>query len=169
MTQRSDLDTALKQIEFARAYTWGLLDDLPDEAWFRQPAEGITHIAWQVGHLAMAQYGLCLFRIRGRRAEDASLMSGRFRKQFSKGSTPNPSPEENPTPAEIREVLQAVHKRAMRELAEIDLAVLDEPVEEPYAVRATRLGALYFCADHEMMHAGQIGLLRRLLGYAPIR
>ena len=41
---------------------------------------------------------------------------------------------------------------------------LDEPVDEPYALFPTKLGGLYFCAAHEMMHAGQIGLLRRLLG-----
>jgi hypothetical protein len=169
MTRRTDFDIAVKQIEFARSYTRELLDPLPDEVWFRQPAEGISHIAWQVGHLAMAEYGLCLFRIRGRRSEDAELMSGRFRKQFSKGSSPNPEPAENPTPDEIRSVLDRVHQQAMRELAELEPAILDEPSEAPYAVSGTKLGALFFCADHEMLHAGQIGLLRRLLGFAPIR
>jgi hypothetical protein len=169
MPPRADLDIAVKQIEFARSYTRELLDGLPDETWFHQPSEGITHIAWQVGHLAMAEYGLCLFRIRGRRTEDAQLMSGRFRKQFSKGSAPNPEPAENPTPEEIRGVLENVHRQAMRELANLDPAVLDEPAEAPYAVSGTKLGALFFCADHEMLHAGQIGFLRRLLGFAPVR
>ena len=169
MTQRANLEIAVKQIEFARAYMLGLLDGLSDDAWFAQPSEGITHIAWQVGHLAMAEYGLCMFRVRGRRAEDVALMSGKFRKQFSKGSTPNPAPADNPTPDEIRQVLARVHAQAMEELAELDDAALSEPVDEPYAVYPTKLGALFFCADHEMMHAGQIGVLRRLTGHAPVR
>jgi uncharacterized damage-inducible protein DinB len=31
------------------------------------------------------------------------------------------------------------------------------------------MGALNFSADHEYLHAGQIGLLRRLLGKEPLR
>jgi hypothetical protein len=46
----------------------------------------------QVGHLAMAQYGLCLFRIRGRQSEDAELMSSAFRKKYFKGTTPDAHP-----------------------------------------------------------------------------
>ena len=33
---------------------------------------------------------------------------------------------------------------------------------------STKLLALLWCAHHEMLHAGQIGLLRRHLGYPPI-
>jgi len=39
----------------------------------------------------------------------------------------------------------------------------------PYAVHANKLGGLIFCSHHEMLHAGQIGLLRRLLGKQPLR
>ena len=169
MAERTKLELAVKQIEFARNYTLTLLDGLPDDDWFAQRAEGITHIAWQVGHLAMAQYGLCLFRVRGRSADDTQLMNSRFRKQFSKGSTPNAVAEENPSPDEIRAVLQRVHSQALSELADYDDLSLSEPVDEPYVVYSTKLGALFFCAHHEMIHAGQIGLLRRLLGKPPIR
>ena len=31
-------------------------------------------LAWQVGHSAMAEYGLCLYRVRGRVSEDTQLM-----------------------------------------------------------------------------------------------
>lgn len=158
-----------QQIQAARDYTLSLLADVQEELWFRQPREGVTHVAWQVGHLAMAQYGLGLFRLRGRRAEDTELMSSQFRKKFSKGSTPDPDPLRNPPPAEIRAVLDRVHAQVMRELPGYGEAELDEPAEEPYLLCPTKLGGLYFCAAHEMMHAGQIGLLRRLLGRPTIR
>ncbi len=35
-------------------------------------------------------------------------------------------------------------------------------------VATTKLRALLWCAHHEMLHAGQIGLLRRHLGYSPM-
>ena len=68
MAENMRLEIAIKHIEFARSYTLGLIEGLDDDDWFRQATEGVTHIAWQVGHLAMAEYGLCLFRVRGRRS-----------------------------------------------------------------------------------------------------
>jgi uncharacterized damage-inducible protein DinB len=165
----SNLQLAIRQIEFARGYTLTLLDGLTDEDWSRRPAEAVTHIAWQVGHLAMAEYGLCLFRIRGRKPEDLDLMSSKFRKQYSKGSQPAPQPADNPTPAELRQVLDRVHQQTLKELAVCTEPQLVEPIDEPYAVTPTKLGALFFCSHHEMLHAGQIGLLRRLLGKSPVR
>lgn len=169
MSNRTRLEIAVKQIEFARKYTLGLIADIADNDWFRSPSEAATHVAWQAAHLAMAEYGLCLFRLRGRHTEDLQLMSSDFRKKFSKGSIPNPDPQQNPTPAEIRDVLHRVHQQALTELAGYTDADLDMPVDEPHAVFNTKLGAVYFCSAHEMIHAGQIGLLRRLLGKTPIR
>lgn len=168
MPGRDRLEIAVKQIEFSRKYVTGLIADVDDADWFRMP-NGITHLAWQVAHLAMAQYGLCLFRVRGRRETDLQLMSSDIRKKFSKGSTPNPDPAQNPAPSEIRDVFQRVHQQALSELLEYSDADLDVPVDEPYAVFNTKIGAILFCSAHEMMHAGQIGLLRRLIGKSPIR
>lgn len=162
-------DIALRQIEFSRRYSQGLIADIDDKDWFVMPSGCVTHVAWQVGHLAMAEYGLCLFRIRGRSEDDSQLMSSEFRKQFSKGSVPNADPSSNPSPGEIRDMLSRVHARVLTELQEYTDQQLDSPVDEPHAVFSNKLGALFFCSAHEMMHAGQLGLLRRLLGKAPIR
>lgn len=169
MSNESRLGIACRQIQEAREYTLTLLDGLSDDDWFRQPAEVTTHIAWQIGHLAMAEYGLCLFRIRGRRPEDLDLMSSKFRKQFSRGSTPKADSSIYPSPADIRAVFDRVHDQAMAELADCSEQDLNETIDEPYAVYNTKMGALFFCAHHEMLHAGQIGLLRRLLGKPPVR
>ena len=163
------LETAIKQIEFARSVTLSLLKDIDDDEWFQMPAGSVSHVAWQVGHLAMAQYGLCLFRIRGRLPIDTELMSSTFRKKYSRGSTPNPDPKKNLTPEEIRSVFERVHEQVLSEMPQFSEEVLNEQVDEPYVAFPTKLGALLFCSHHEMLHAGQIGLLRRLLGKSPIR
>ncbi len=165
----SRLELAIGQIRFAREYTQSLLADLEPSDWFAQPTEGVSHVAWQVGHLAMAQYGLCLFRMRGRADVDPELMSSAFRKKFSKGTTPDPDPANNPSPEDICGVFHRVYEQAMLELPEFSDTVLNEPVDLPYAAFATKFGGLLFCSHHEMLHAGQIGLLRRLLGKAPVR
>jgi len=165
------------QIESARAYTQTLLQGLTSQEWFWVPDAGATsesgkglqtNVAWQVGHLAYAQYGLTLFRQRGRRREDAELMSTRFRKLFAKG-TEGVAAESCVSLDEIQRTFETVFQQALKEIPTFDEAALDEPVEMPYAGFPTRYGSLIFAAHHEMLHAGQIGMLRRLMGKPPIR
>lgn len=163
------LQLALEQLEFARAYTLSILAEIDEGLWFTMPPGCPTHVAWQVGHLAMAEYGLCLFRMRGRQPIDLELMTSSFRKQFSRGTVPDAGAARYPPAAEIRATLDRVHAQVREESASFTAEQLQEPVEMPYAVEATKLGGLLFCSHHEMLHAGQLGLLRRLLGQQPIR
>ena len=168
------LETVVKNVEFVRRYTLSLLEDLTEDEWFWMPSDSsekfTTHIAWQAGHIAMAEYGLMLFRQRGRdRDVDANLMSGKFRKLFLRGTEPQPDRNLYPDPQEIRDVLDRVHQQVLREVPHFDGEQLDQPTEPPHAAFATRYGALLFAGGHEMVHAGQIGLLRRLMGKAPLR
>lgn len=185
-TAQTMLRAALGQIEWARNYSLELLAAIPRSMWFDIPTFGklggtdaaphptdvapATNIAWQVGHLAVSQYGLMMFRIHGRRDEDLELIPGKFRKAFSRGSDPRGVTAANASPDELLDRLRRVHESAMRGLSEdFDPQVLLEPVEMPYAVYPTKLGAILFCPLHEQIHSGQIGLIRRALGLAPIR
>ena len=163
------LEIAKKQIQSARAYTLIMLEGLTEPDWFAMPQSAPTHIAWQVGHLAMAQYGLTLFRQRGRAEVDTKLMSGKFRKKFMKGTLPEPQSDAMPSSSEILEVLHRVNDQMLLEIDTFDGPGLDEPAEMPYAGYPTKYGALLFMPHHEMLHSGQIGLIRRLLGKDPIR
>ncbi|MCA9261343.1 MAG: DinB family protein [Planctomycetales bacterium] len=169
MAMSPRLDVALHLIESARAYMLQLIADVDDSQWFTIPPGASTHLAWQVGHLAMAEYGLTMIRMRGKEPSDADFITNAFMRTFKKGSTPQPDPSLYPAPEEIRQTLADVHAQALRELPGYDDSTLDEPLPEPYAGFATRLGSLYFCAAHEMLHAGQIGALRRMLGKDPLR
>jgi hypothetical protein len=157
------------QLTFAHDYTNTLLAEVPDEQWFTMPPGMPTHIAWQVGHLAMAEYGLCLFRIRGRQPEDLELMPSRIRKLYSRGSQVEPNPAEQPSPAELRALRARIHAQVLAELPTFHAEQLAEPTDMPWSVTPTKLGALLFCPQHEMVHAGQIGLVRRYLGLASVR
>jgi len=163
------LSLAIQQIEFARSYSLGIINEIDEADWFTMPAGCPTHVAWQVGHLAMAEYGLCLFRQRGRQEIDTELMSSSFRKLFSRGSVPDADSSKYPPPAEIRATFDRVHAQVLKEAPGFTAESLKEPVEPPFAVEQTKLGALLLSSHHEMVHAGQLGLLRRLLGKNPIR
>jgi len=156
-------------IRAARKQTEGLLETIPTADWFRMPSEGVTHVAWQVGHLAMAQYRLALERIRGRRDEDDALISQDFLRQFGRGSVPVADPSAYPTPESIRAVFDRVHQQVLIELESFPDARLDEPLEVPHDRFQTKREALLWCGYHEMTHAGQIALLRRLFGAPPVR
>jgi len=160
---------ALSQIEFARGYLLTTLAEMDEAEWFTMPPGCPTHVAWQVGHVAMAEYGLCLFRQRGRQQVDLELMTSSFRKLFSRGTTPEADAGKYPSAAEIRGTLDRVHAQVLQEAPSFTAEQLAEPVDMPYAGEATKLGSLLFCSHHEMLHAGQLGLLRRLLGKQPIR
>jgi hypothetical protein len=163
------LPLVLGQMRFAREYMSALLADVPDEEWFRMPAGVPTHLAWQVGHLAMAEYGLCLYRVRGRVSEDTELMPGTFRKAFMRGSTVEADAGRYPAPGEIRDTLARVRAQVEKEAPGYTQEMLAAAIEMPYSVFPNKFGGMLFCPQHEMIHAGQIGVLRRALGRAPIR
>jgi hypothetical protein len=162
----SRLQLAVEQIVFARNYTLGLLDQTKTDDWFRMPPGSVTHVGWQLGHIAFSEYRLALWRIRGPQPQDNALFSPEFKRLFGANSVPEVNPPFSTD--ELRNVLDRVHGQVLRELPGLDEAELDQPVPHPHPFAKTKLLALLWCAHHEMLHAGQIGLLRRHLGYSPI-
>ncbi len=160
---------AWHQMAWTRQYSLQLIHAVPHDLWYVQPQGASTHIAWQVGHLAVSEYGLMLFRQRGRLPGDLHLMPGWLRKQFGRGSQPAASPEGMPTPDELLQKLEAIHLQAQKEVGELSAEQLAEPIDMPYTAYPIKLGALLFCPIHESLHAGQVGLLRRLHGLDPLR
>jgi hypothetical protein len=61
-----------------------------------------------------------------------------------------------------------VHEQVLRELACLSESELDQPVPDPLPFAKTKLLMLLWWARHEMVHAGQIGLLRRQLGFSQL-
>lgn len=163
------LQTALKRIEFTRLYTQSLVDDLTPDEWLWQPPEFCTHVAWQVGHVTIAQYALCLMRVRGRQDRDADIMPADFMDRFRKGSEAAAGAANNPSVDVLKRVFAAVEKRLLEELPGFTDDELDVALDAPHPAFSTKLEAIEFSPYHEMVHAGQIGLLRRLMGKAPVR
>jgi hypothetical protein len=164
-----ELELATRQMQFAREYTKSLLEDVGTDEWYLSPPGIASHLAWQVGHLAMAEYGLTLLRIRGKLPEDANLISNDFIRSFKRGSEPVADATQYPAVEQILAVFDRVHSAALEALSQYQEADLQETLPMPYAVHPNKLGSILFCSVHEMLHAGQIGLLRRLLGKSPIR
>lgn len=164
------LEQALVQLQLARTYSLDLLKDIPEKDWFWMPSPGVTHVAWQAGHLATAQYHLALARIRGNRPEDRDLFPlDNFVELFGRSSQPMEDTGQYPRPAVLLATLEKISAQAAKELPTLTDGKLDEPTNlaKPHRIVTTKLSSLLWCAHHEFTHAGQIGLLRRLLGATP--
>lgn len=157
----------LSAFVFVRDYTHSLLDTVPPSQWFEMPG-GVTHIAWQVGHLAMAELRLCLQRIRGPKPIDDDIYPPEIRKLFGKDDTPRNDPAVYPSAERFREILDRVRQQLLVELPGYAESLLDEPLADPHRLCRTKRDCLVWAPRHELIHAGQIGLLRRQLGHKPV-
>lgn len=169
MPSESRLELTINRIRGSRLFTKQFLSDLTDAEWYWSPPQFTTHIAWQVAHITVAEYGLCLRRVRGRTAADESLISDAFIEAFKLGSKPIAEPDKNPPLDDIRRVFEAVHQQSVDEISGCTEAELDGPLADPHPRFKTKWGAVEFSPQHELVHAGQIAMLRRLMGKAPLR
>src|SRR5687767_5736367 len=117
---------ALDQLRAARRFTLATLEQVSQEDWFVMPG-GVTHVAWQAGHLATSQYRLCLVRIRGEQPADAQLVGSELVALFGKGSTPSPDPTKYPSIDAIRALLERVYATALETCAALPESDLDTP------------------------------------------
>jgi hypothetical protein len=161
------LALALERIIAARKYTLGLLEDLAPDDWFRTPTPAITHIAWQVGHLAVAEYRMGCAFLRESKPTDDDWFPQDYRRMFGRDSVPIPDANQYPSPEQILTTLSNVHEHVLAEQHMYNEADLDAPVVMPHRIARTKREALFWCSLHEGVHAGQIALLRRLFGRPP--
>jgi DinB superfamily len=164
----SPLELATEQIKFARSYTLDVLAGVNDDDWFRPPPGGVTHLAWQVGHLAMAEFRMVLERVRGARPDDADVLPPEYLQIFGRGSEPLAAGVNYPPMDTIRGVFARIHERVLAELqffSDVQLAV--RPLTE-HRIANTGLRCLWWCSQHELIHTGQIALIKRQLGYPAI-
>ncbi len=162
----SRLREALEQIDFTRRYTQERANSVPLADWFTVPPGGVSHIAWQVGHLATSQYRLCLERLRPRTAADEALLPDDFVRTFGREALPEAVT--GYTAEQILAVFDRVHAQVMAELPSYPDADLDLAPLRPHPLFTTRIAGLRYAPLHEMIHCGQIAMIRRMLGHKPI-
>jgi uncharacterized damage-inducible protein DinB len=92
-----------------------------------------------------------------------------FRRRFSKKSDPAAITADDFPVEQVRKVFEDVHEQVLTEIAGFTPEQLQEEVPMPYLVFPNKLGALLLASHHEMLHTGQIGVSRRMLGLEPVR
>lgn len=158
-----------EQIDGGRVWTLKLIADFRDGDWGYQPAPGLAHPLWTCGHLACAQHLLIFDRCLGKPFLDAS-----FAANFPIGAAIRSFDEHAyPKPAEVLETMKTVHERTLAALRGIDERLLEEPAfgagGQPHPHYHNKLGVIAHCHRHEAFHAGQLAMIRRLLGRTFLR
>jgi uncharacterized damage-inducible protein DinB len=136
------------------------LGDLPADALWKQPGGQGNSILWIVGHITQTRAGLLSLL-----GERASTGWGELFRRGAQRQDPSAYPE----PEAIKAVGVDLSKRLRSKLSTItqdELAVPVTTVKLPNV--NTLVDALAFFAFHEAYHVGQLGYVKKALGYTAI-
>lgn len=137
------------------------ISDLSDAEMLIRPVPGANHAAWQVGHLITAEINL-LSSVPG--GSPLELPSG-FAERHGKETAAVEPPKNFLTKAEYLSVFKKVREQTLAKLDKLPDADLDKPNSGRLAQFAPTIGDLFLLtANHQLMHGGQLAVLRRKLG-----
>ena len=158
------LETSLVALEFSRHFTTALLDAIPEDQYCHQPFPGANHALWVLGHLPCVD--AFLMQVCGGPA-DSQLE--KMQPLFGMHSTPTPQRSNYPPLAEVRAWYQAARQNVLDWLRGQDEQQLRTPLPDPLKqIAADRLALVARLAIHESAHAGQLTVVRKSLGLAPV-
>ena len=160
---------AVGALENANWLVTAAVEGLTDEEMMFQPKDGLNNATWLLGHAVESENGLILSFCKGE-----NLLPAGWHEKFGIGSTPSGDAGDYATKDEILGHLEKVHAAAVeyvKSLAPEDfdkrppgIDALPKPAQELFAT----IGKCIFGhVGHASCHAGQITMLRRLLGKEP--
>jgi uncharacterized damage-inducible protein DinB len=162
-------DFMVAQIEAAREMTLSQINDFADDELLVQPCPGGNHPLWLLGHIANSEDGLILSFCKGE-----NVLPGSYFKLFGIGSTPQTAASAYPSRDEILAGMEEAHAAAIDYVGGVSPEELDRPPHgldrlrpEAQELFHSRGACILHHALHEANHAGQMAVLRRILGKKP--
>lgn len=143
------------------AYAGRLVADLTDAQMTAQPAPGMNHAAWVLGHLA------CTADMLGAMVGVPPACPAAWKELFDWNSSPTSDAARYPSKEALLAALSEAHARLAAALPSIPPSRWTEPtsIEEIRAFLPTLGDCLVFVmAAHENMHLGQLSAWRRVQG-----
>ncbi|MEM8899777.1 MAG: DinB family protein, partial [Bacteroidota bacterium] len=150
------------------AFGWGrkLIGGVPEELWHTIPEGMGTHLAWQVGHLALSCYYHSVMVITGHQPEVLQKVAVKEYNDYYNTAQPVKSVHVH-SPAELLHAMAVMEETSLNIIAEMTEESLEEELFDlgfPHPVANTKWEAIDWNIKHYMYHCGQIGMLRRALG-----
>lgn len=154
-------DVLRSSFERSQMVTSTLVGDLTDAEIMERPAPGANHIAWQLGHLVSS---VNFFGESIRPGSMPALPDG-FAEKHNKDTADKEDPDAFFKKDEYVKFLDEQRNALLQlldTLQDSDLTTESPEQMRSYAPRVIDMIGL--AAEHEMMHSGQISVLRRKLG-----
>lgn len=142
-------------------YAQRLVADIPEERMAEQPAAGMNHAAWVLGHLAyvfdsmMAVWG------------ERPSMSREWKQLFNVPSKPEPERDKYPSKAELLAAYEASYQR----IVDVVTAASPEDFAKEFpnekirdALPTIGVAMVHILTSHQAQHLGQLSAWRRALG-----
>jgi DinB superfamily len=147
------------------AYAKRLVADIPDDRMAFQPAAGMNHPAWVLGHLA------CTADVLGAMLGSQPVCPPEWHPLFDWNSSPSADATLYPSKQTLLAALEAGHERLASALPGLPSTRWTEPTPTE-AIRAIlpTLGdcCVFIMAAHENIHLGQLSAWRRVQGMARV-
>ncbi len=141
------------------------LADLTDEDLLVRPVEGAHNTAWQLGHLICSEFQM----IDGARPFAHKPIAADFMRRHDKSRAFEPADSWAGSKSEylgLLEVVRSATLNLLRELSEEELSAAGPEFTRSYA---PTVGSVFSSIGaHELMHAGQIAVIRRKLDKAVV-
>lgn len=140
------------------AYLFGrATDGISEEQWLERPDDSANHLLWIAGHVVVSRAGA--LKLLG------GQWSAPWEKLFARGAK-LAGREEYPSPAEVLRAWKEVTEKLAEALPNASKEILDQPsAKGAPSLDGTRGGTVGFLCLHETYHMGQLGLVRKTLGY----
>jgi len=164
-------DFLAEQFDGSRDWTLRLIADLRGDNWTFQPGPGLAHPLWLCGHLASSENLLIHVRCLGTKG----ILETSFADHFPIGGPVKSAAEHDyPPVAAVLDTMKAVHEKTLQAIRGMSDALLAEPAfaadgKSPHPHYRDKGGVAAHCSRHEAFHAGQIAVIRRLLGKSFLR
>jgi hypothetical protein len=146
-------------------YAKQLVADIPDETMALQPAPGMNHAAWVLGHLA------CTADMLGAMISLKPICPPEWISLFDWNSTPSSDASLYPSKATLFKALEDAHTQIAATLPDVPESRWSEttPLEAVGGFLPTMGDCFVFVmAAHENMHLGQLSAWRRVQGMARV-
>ncbi len=149
-----------RNLEYARK----LVADVPDDQMVLQPAAGMNHPAWVLGHLAGVANVILPT------CGQPPLFPPEWKALYGRDSKPLPDRARYASKQELVEALEWSHAKVKEALGSLDPKALAGPPPQPYAARFPTLAMLVIqmLTGHEQTHLGQLSAWRRVRGLPPV-
>lgn len=142
-------------------YAKKLVADIPEEKMCLQPAPGMNHAAWQLGHLAFVFDSMIkVFSVKG-------TMSAEWYELFKAGSQPHSDRSKYPA----KDALLREYEQNFRRLVDAVASAAPETFDREFPNPKLRtmlptigVAMVHVLTTHQGIHLGQLSAWRRALG-----